>query len=440
MSKDAYSSQKGEGANKKAPSSTLQKFENYQKGLYTPQTKTTQPKTEETLYTTKSGKNVTYSTLQNWSNPRYVPGKDEVADIKDFLYGTRRMNPKKSRWDMETTANVDALRPAISRQLPSVSAISSFGTGLAEGMLPFLDIAKHDEKQAARDAKRSAKRDNDGGYYYNNNESQWVNRNASEHKGANIGGRLGGSMILYKGASSIPAVSSIGSGVTKALGGGKVAGYLGNLAADTSVDLGLDTLPQLVSDISDKKSGKDVAKGAIENIGANVAFNIGGDAVGRLISNAVNKKAASQLADALKKAESNEPVQDMSEAIAKRISEEQNALTMDSLKNYQDEIDLARDLQKSDALRAQRIAEEQSAQGESLADLMKKFEDSQNASQAVSTGAKETQTTIPTLGENKALKTTSGEFNSKKTSDKYLNQILNDHFNMYGKSLGDTRA
>ena len=437
MSNNAYTSQKNEGAKTKAPSSALERFEAYEKGLYTPKTKQSQPKQEEVLYTTKSGNKVTYSTLQNWANPRYNPGKEEIDEIKDFLNGTRRWNPKKSQWDLETAANVDALRPNISRQIPAVGAMSSFGTGLAEGMLPFLNTEKHDTKQAERDAKKAVRRGEN--YYYNNDEAQWVNRLTNENKLANIGGRLGGSMVLYKGMSSLPAVANISSGVTKALGGGKVASYLGNLVADTSVDLGVDTLPQLVEDITERKSGSEIAKNTAENIGANVAFNIGGDAISRLIGNAIDKKAASQLADTLKKVENKEPVEDMSEAIAKRISEEQSALTPDSLKNYQKEIDTARELQRSEALRGQRFAEEQSAQGESLSDLMKRFEDAENASRAVDTKGVAEQTTIPTLGENSALKTASKK-SVKKTSDDALNKVLNDHFNMYGKNLGDVQS
>lgn len=416
--KDKYNNRFDDGAETKAPSSSglIEKYDAYKTSSYKPKSNTQTQKPEQTLYTTKSGRNITMSTLENWANPRYKAGEDEVKEIKEFLNGTRRMNPKKgvNGLDLETTANIDALRPNISRQLPSVSAISSFGTGLTEGLLPFLDIEKHDAKVAAKEAKRNSQ---NGNYYYNNNEAQWVNRNAGESKLANIGGRLGGSMVLYKGASSIPAVGKIAEGATKALGGGKVAGYLGNLIADTSVDLGLDTLPQIVRDIKDDKKGKDVAIGAAENLAANIGFNIGGDALGRLIGKVLDRKSAQKLADAVKKAESEEPVKDMSEAISKRIAEEQNA-------------------QPSD-----------------LNSLMEQFNKSQNTNNALDSRAdlpvstpKQTQTTIPTIAENKPLKTASSEsikktsYDTKKVSDRTLDRVMNDHFNMFGKSIPEVRA
>lgn len=458
--KDKYNNRFDDGAETKAPSSSklLEKYDAYKTSSYKPKSITQTQKPEQTLYTTKSGRNITMSTLENWANPRYKAGEDEVKEIKEFLNGTRRMNPKKgvNGLDLETTANIDALRPNISRQLPSVSAISSFGTGLTEGLLPFLDIEKHDAKVAAKEAKRNSQ---NGNYYYNNNEAQWVNRNADENKLANIGGRLGGSMVLYKGASSIPAVGKIAEGATKALGGTKVAGYLGNLIADTSVDLGLDTLPQIVRDIRDDKNGKDVAIGAAENLAANIGFNIGGDALGRLIGKVLDGKNAQNVVDAIKKDAKPEvptkvaPTPEMLEAQAKRIAEEQKALTPDSLSNYQKEIDAAREAQRAEEAMSRRLLEEQNAQPSDLNSLMEQFNKSQNTNNALDGRAdlpvstpKQAQTTIPTLAENKPLKTASSvsikktSYDTKKVSDRTLDRVMNDHFNMFGKSIPEVRA
>ena len=463
--KDRYNSSLENGADTKAPSSSklLEKYDAYKASSYRPQSNVQTPQKEQTLYTTKSGRNITMSTLSDWANPRYKAGKDEQAEIKEFLNSTRRMNPKKSvnGWDMDTQLNVDALRPAVSRQLPSVAKLTSFSTGLAEGLLPFLDVAKANERQAARDAKKSAK---DGNYNYYNGEADWYRKAADENKVANVAGRLGGSMAVYKGASSLPAVGKIAEGATKALGGGKVAGYLGNLIADTSVDLGLDTLPQIVSDVREGKSGKDVAKGAAGNLAANVGFNIGGDALGRLIGKAIDKKNAQNVVDAVKK-DAKQPLDETTQSIAnllkggdaeaqmqKRILEEANANKVTSLADFQKEIDSARQAKEAEEAFAKRLLEEQNAQPSDLNSLMEQFNQMNGAKtadtladSAVATG-KNANTTIPTLKENTALKTASSEsvpktdFSTKKVSDRTLDRVMNDHFNMYAKQMPELKA
>ena len=61
---------------------------------------------------------------------------------------------------------------------------------------------------------------------------------------------------------------------------GKFGDNLANIAADTTVDLAADTLPQLVQNAQSGMSAGEVAKAAGKNIAGNVAWNVVGEGVG----------------------------------------------------------------------------------------------------------------------------------------------------------------
>lgn len=73
---------------------------------------------------------------------------------------------------------------------------------------------------------------------------------------------------------------------------------LGRILTDTTADLALDTLPSLVSDVSDGKSAGEIAGNTAKNIASNVAMNALPE-IGGAVMNLAKGKASRNLADAM---------------------------------------------------------------------------------------------------------------------------------------------
>ncbi len=185
-------------------------------------------------------------------------------------------------------------------------------------------------------------------------------------------GKFVGNAALYQAAGGImeqiPGVSALKSrvagGVADLLGGGAkavaadpvaaaaragfanaVGNSTANILSDLSLDVGLDTVPHLVSDVQEGKGTGEVAKNALGNVGMNLLYNVGGEAVshipvGELVGRAKSAlgygdnaaraldenldliKSLEQSSSASKLDQITEPLEQLAEDSAKTISPE----------------------------------------------------------------------------------------------------------------------
>lgn len=138
-------------------------------------------------------------------------------------------------------------------------------------------------------------------------------------------GKFVGNTALYQAAGGameqIPGVSALKSkvagGVADLLGGGAKAAAIdpvaaaaragfanavgnstANILGDLSLDVGLDTIPHVASDIGDGKGAGEVAKNALGNVGMNLLYNVGGEAVSYIPFGKIAGKAKEALTGA----------------------------------------------------------------------------------------------------------------------------------------------
>lgn len=135
-------------------------------------------------------------------------------------------------------------------------------------------------------------------------------------------GKFVGNAALYQTAGGImeqiPGVSALKSkaagGIADLLGGGAkaaaadpvaaaaragfanaVGNSTANILSDLTLDVGLDTVPHVVSDVQEGKGTGEVAKNALGNVGMNLLYNAGGEAVSHIPVGKLIGKAKSAL-------------------------------------------------------------------------------------------------------------------------------------------------
>lgn len=219
------------------------------------------PDISRTLYTNKNGVTTTEADVDKWLGSDYKMSKDEKKQAREAL---RKMDKSDYKMTSRTDTSSDAyqMRNKLN-YLDSKVHGGALAAGLYEGLVPFYDTLR--KKYAS---------DEDNAMY------QGIK---SDSKGAYTAGKIAGTMADYSLLGQLPIIGKVGTGISKALGGGKVAQAVGRIGADTLVDVALDTTPELVSNINEGKSGAEIAKDVAKNVGTNVAFNVLGEGVGHLI-------------------------------------------------------------------------------------------------------------------------------------------------------------
>lgn len=303
------------------------------KQKYLAPTKTEQ--TSPTLYTSKKNNfTVTQSDVDRWASPDYKLSDEETKRAKEFNRKFRLSDVGISPYsaegmDLETkSANIGA---------KTRSNLFSFTNGFAEGAA-FVDPAKVTEK------------------IYGKNDFTDTVKNTRNNTTYNVGkgaGRMADYALLQRAGLFSPISGKIGT----ALGGGVVANAVGNIASDTLMDIGLDTIPELVGNIKEGKSGKEITTDALKNIGTNVAFNLGGEllANGKNIVKDVKNAKADKLAELAKEADLN--AFDAGKATRKANTENAFNEILENSRNALKDADVAN---QNDAI-AKRILEEQNA-------------------------------------------------------------------------------
>lgn len=113
-------------------------------------------------------------------------------------------------------------------------------------------------------------------------------------------GNVAGTLAQYGAGSqlmqSIPAVANMTGKAGQALSKLPVLNKVGaesiaNVLGDTMLDVGLDTLPRVVSDVQNGKNAGQVAGNALKNLGTNLAFNVGGEAIGVGLNKLIDRKS-----------------------------------------------------------------------------------------------------------------------------------------------------
>lgn len=190
------------------------------------------------------------------------------------------------------------------------SSMTSFATGLFSSM-PFADslMKKGDEMLEEQ-----------FGEQYGMSEA--VKDAELQNAVAAGAGKFVGNAALYQTAGGImeqiPGVSALKSkvagGIADLLGGGAkaaaadpvaaaaragfanaVGNSTANILSDLTLDVGLDTVPHVVSDVQEGKGTGEVAKNALGNVGMNLLYNAGGEAVSHIPVGKLIGKAKSAL-------------------------------------------------------------------------------------------------------------------------------------------------
>lgn len=296
------------------------------------------------LYYENAKKNVsvTQADMDNWSDKNYKMTSDDKAKFK-------QLKKTISNKELRSMSDTD-FQKYISADNNSRSAGIAFGSGLTKGMIPFLDTIE--KKSAGKDKLLDDALDT-------------VNASENQHKVASGVGKFAGTALDYNVIGKAKGIEKLSSGIGAKLGGSKLAKAVGRIGADTLVDVGLDTIPELVGNVADGKSGGEIALDALKNVGINAGFNIGGEAIGALIGKAIDKKTAKNVAESVENVAENtkNAVENVENATKK--ADKVNPV-VDAIKkrteNYVDagtvrEADLGKDVNLNAYTRAKKLAQ-----------------------------------------------------------------------------------
>lgn len=275
-----------------------------------------------TPYYQKNNFAVSSDEINNWSNKDYKMTSDDKSKFKQL---------KKTITNKELRSMSDSdYQKYIAADNNSRSTGIAFQSGLLKGMIPFLDTIEKKAKGSDKAIDYAL---------------DTANASEEQHKLATGLGKFTGTALDYNVIGKAKGLEKLSSGIGQKLGGSALANSVGRIGADTLVDIGLDTVPELVDNIADGKSAGEVTKDALKNVGVNALFNVGGEVVGNLI----DKKLASKASDAVKQSD------EVADAV-KTTTKEPNAV-LDTLrersKDFVDEGDvLKKDLGKDVNLNA----------------------------------------------------------------------------------------
>lgn len=224
------------------------------------------------LYTSKKNNfTVTKNDVNKWSSAGYNMSDEEQKKAKEYL---KKINYRKLQKN-GVVDDIGALDLEASNLILSEKAspkLASFEKGFTEGIL-FVDPDKLSEKMYG--------------------PSEYIDSVKDARNDVTYGvGKAAGRMADYALLQRTGLFSPISGQIGTALGGGKVANAIGNIASDTLMDIGLDTIPELVGNVKEGKSGKEITTDALKNVGTNVAFNLGGELIGQAADLVKARKAA----------------------------------------------------------------------------------------------------------------------------------------------------
>lgn len=257
--------------------------------------------------------------LDIWLNPSYKLSREEEKEAKEYIKKYRSENNGFKIWlSGDKEKNPYNSKEGISelQRVAELEAKLSGGTAAWTGFtdtIPFLediqDKIGNTVGKSIGKALDSAFEDftfDEGAYDTVMKEVMNKSREGLESskmqnplaaQAGNIAGEIGKYSVgtqLLAGAGLLGEGGKITQGVSKVIKNPKVAGSVANILGDTSVDVALDTIPQLMGDIS--KGEENAGTNALKNVANNLAFNTLGEGLG-----IVGGKALGMVADAYKK-------------------------------------------------------------------------------------------------------------------------------------------
>ncbi|HIZ47312.1 MAG TPA: hypothetical protein H9810_01145 [Candidatus Gemmiger excrementavium] len=239
---------------------------------------------------------------QNLAQPGVRLDKDQIEAVQEYL-DEQGSDYEYSRelWDRRnagelTTAEVNELLSTRNSLKNKVSFggfgqdLQAFAAGVANA-IPFLDDITEGFESVADDATGGRYREIVGG----TTPSEALENTEQQNPVAGVAGRFAGNALLYTGANAAlegtrfaNAASAAGQRAAGALS--RVPGLnrfstqgmgnaIGNIITGQSVDLALDTIPNLANDISEGATAQEAAANAAQNFGVNLAMNVGSEAI-----------------------------------------------------------------------------------------------------------------------------------------------------------------
>ena len=227
--------------------------------------------------------------INKWLEPSYKLSKDEEVKAKEYVKQWRKENNAFKNNPYKTQEGIRELQ-----KIAELESKLSGGTAAWAGFtntIPFLgDIQDKIGNAFGNEAKDVISKDR-----------EVLEASKMQNPYATQAGNIAGEIAKYSagtelltGAGLLGEGGKITQGVSKIIKNPKLAGSVANILGDTSVDLLVDTIPQLKEDLSTNRENAGV--NVLKNVGSNLAMNTLGEGLG-----IVGGKAFGMAADAYKK-------------------------------------------------------------------------------------------------------------------------------------------
>lgn len=206
--------------------------------------------------------------IDKWIDTSYKMSDDEIRKAKEVVKDYYKNSYNRDNWTDEKQKEFEKI-VALENKTSLGSTIMS---GIADAM-PFTDALSKNADKAS------------GTTQYSDTMQNAQTQNPLAYGGGYLGGTMAEYALGSKLMTSLPvagqALGKAGESLSKIPVLGKVgADHITNVLGDTTLDVALDTIPQLVSNVKDGKTVGQVASEAAKNVGTNLAYNVGGEALG----------------------------------------------------------------------------------------------------------------------------------------------------------------
>lgn len=206
--------------------------------------------------------------IDKWIDTSYKMSDDEIRKAKEVVKDYYKNSYNRDNWTEEKQKEFEKI-VALENKTSLGSTIMS---GIADAM-PFADTLGKNADKAS------------GTTQYSDTMQNAQTQNPLAYGGGYLGGTMAEYALGSKLMTSLPvagqALGKAGESLSKIPVLGKVgADHITNVLGDTTLDVALDTIPQLVSNVKDGKTVGQVASEAAKNVGTNLAYNVGGEALG----------------------------------------------------------------------------------------------------------------------------------------------------------------
>ena len=221
--------------------------------------------------------------IDTWLDPSYKLSKEEEKEAKEYIKQWRKENNAFKNNPYKTKEGTRILQK-IAELESKLSGGNAAWAGFTNA-IPFLGQIQDKITNSFGDTNTKE---------VASKNKEVLEASKMQNPFAAQAGNIAGEIAKYSaGTELLAGVGLLGEGgkitqgVSKVIKNPKVAGSVANILGDTSVDVALDTIPQLMGDIS--KGEQNVGTNALKSVVNNLAFNTLGEGVGIVGGKALGK-------------------------------------------------------------------------------------------------------------------------------------------------------